>query len=187
MSRALELREKSQSVGSKIGYDALFLKAMASAAVNHPLFLARVEGNGIVRSPGVHIALAISLADELQLPVIRNVDQKDLRALHTEITELAEQIKVHALKAEPLSGATMALSNLGMYPIDAFDAIIFPKHSSILTIGSIQPTPVVVNGGVEIRPVVKVKLAADHRLINGRSAAEFLTHVKKTIESGNLG
>jgi len=187
MGRALELREQSHSAGSKISYDAIFLKAMAEAAASHPLFLARIEGDGIVRSSGIHIALAISLGDELHLPVIRDVGRKDLRALHKEIAELAGRIKTHQLKAEPVSAATMALSNLGMYPIEEFDAIIFPGHSSILTVGAIQLTSTVIDGRVEIRPVVKLKLAADHRLINGRAAAEFLTEVKKTLESQNLG
>ena len=186
MSRAQELREKSQAGGAKISYDAIFLKAMARAAAKHPLFLARLEGERIVRSPGVHIALAMGLADELYLPIISNVDQKDLRVLHGEIINLSGKIKSRTLKVEPVSGATMALSNLGMYPIESFDAIIFPGHSSILTVGSIQPTPAVIDGKVEIRPMAVVKLAADHRLINGRAAAEFLTEVKNTIESGNL-
>jgi pyruvate dehydrogenase E2 component (dihydrolipoamide acetyltransferase) len=186
MSRAQELREKSQAGGAKISYDAIFLKAMARAAAKHPLFLAKLEGERIVRSPGIHIALAMGLADELYLPIISNVDQKDLGVLHGEISDLSGKIKSHALKVGPSGGATMALSNLGMYPIESFDAIIFPEHSSILTVGSIQSLPVVINGKVEIRPEAVVKLAADHRLINGRAAAEFLTEVKNTIESGNL-
>jgi pyruvate dehydrogenase E2 component (dihydrolipoamide acetyltransferase) len=159
---------------------------MARAAAKHPLFLAKLEGERIVRSPGVHIALAMGFADELYLPIISNVDQKDVGVLHGEIIDLSGKIKAHTLKVDPLGGATMALSNLGMYPIESFDAIIFPEHSSILTVGSIQSIPVVINGKIEIRPKVVVKLAADHRLINGRTAAEFLTEVKNTIESGNL-
>jgi pyruvate dehydrogenase E2 component (dihydrolipoamide acetyltransferase) len=186
MSRAQELRERSQAGGAKISYDAIFLKAMARAAAKHPLFLSKLEGERIVRSPGLHIALAMGLADELYLPIISNVDQKDLGALHGEISDLSGKIKSHTLKVGPVSGATMALSNLGMYPIESFDAIIFPEHSSILTVGSIQPIPVVIEGKVEIRPKAVVKLAADHRLINGRAAAEFLIEVKNTIESGNL-
>jgi pyruvate dehydrogenase E2 component (dihydrolipoamide acetyltransferase) len=186
MSRAQELREKGPAGGAKISYDAIFLKAMARAAAKHPLFLAKLEGERIVRSPGVHIALAMGFADELYLPIISNVDQKDVGVLHGEIIDLSGKIKAHTLKVDPLGGATMALSNLGMYPIESFDAIIFPEHSSILTVGSIQSIPVVINGKIEIRPKVVVKLAADHRLINGRTAAEFLTEVKNTIESGNL-
>jgi pyruvate dehydrogenase E2 component (dihydrolipoamide acetyltransferase) len=186
MSRAQEWREKSRAGGSKISYDAIFLKAMARAAVNHPLFLARLEGERIVRPQGIHIALAVGFADDLYLPVIRDVDQKDLRALHAEISELTGKIKAHALKFDPPSGATMALSNLGMYPVESFDAIIFPEHSSILAVGCIQAIPVFIGGEVEIRPRVMVKVAADHRLINGRAAAEFLTEVKNMIESENF-
>ena len=91
-----------------------------------------------------------------------------------------------SLKAEQMSGGSMALSNLGMYPIDAFDAIIFPEHSAILTVGAIQLRPVALEGEVRARPLVTVKLAADHRLINGRAAAAFLSKVKEVIESGEI-
>jgi pyruvate dehydrogenase E2 component (dihydrolipoamide acetyltransferase) len=73
-----------------------------------------------------------------------------------------------------------------MYPVDTFEGIIFPEHSAILTVGTTQETPVVVDGRVEVRPLVKATLGADHRLINGRTAAEFLTKVKEIIESGRL-
>ena len=81
----------------------------------------------------------------------------------------------------------MALSNLGMYPVEAFEGIIFPGHSSILTVGSVHDTPLVVDGRVEVRPLVKVTLGVDHRMINGRMAAEFLAKVKEVLESGDLG
>jgi pyruvate dehydrogenase E2 component (dihydrolipoamide acetyltransferase) len=186
MVRAIKLRDERPEGAAKISYDAIFLKALALAAAKHPLFLARLDGERIVRSQGVHIALAVGLGDELHLPVVRSVDQKSLVELHTEIIALAETIKAHALKTDQLSGATMALSNLGMFPIDSFDAIIFPEHSSILTVGSIQMAPVVDNGRLAIRPRVAVKLAADHRLINGRAAAEFVTAVKALIEAADL-
>jgi pyruvate dehydrogenase E2 component (dihydrolipoamide acetyltransferase) len=186
MERAIELREKSATRGAKVSYDAIFLKAMALACVKHPLFLAKLEGKRIVRSPGVHIALAVSFGDELQLPVIRDVDRKSLASLQAEIGELTATLKARALRADQLSGATMALSNLGMFPIDSFDAIIFPGHSSIITVGSVQTVATVVDGQVALGPRVNVKLAADHRLINGRAAAEFLSAVKQIIEAGNL-
>jgi pyruvate dehydrogenase E2 component (dihydrolipoamide acetyltransferase) len=85
-----------------------------------------------------------------------------------------------------MSGGSMALSNLGMYPIEAFDAIIFPDHSTILTVGAIQLKPVILGGEVKTRPLVTVKLAVDHRLINGRTAAAFLSRVKEVIELGEI-
>lgn len=186
MTRAIALREKSGQVGARVSYDAIFLKAMALVVTKHPAFLAALEGESIVRPQGVNIALAVSFGDELHLPVIRAIDRKNLAELHTEISGLAQAVKAHTLKADQMGGATMALSNLGMFAIDSFDAIIFPGHSSILTVGSIQNVPAVVGDKVEIRPRVAVKLAADHRLINGRAAAEFLTEVRSVIESGNF-
>ena len=186
MARAIELREKSAKGGAKVSYDAIFLKAMALACVQHPLFLAKLEAERIVRSPRVHIALAMSFGDELQLPVVRDADRKSLASLQAEIGEMTACVKARALRADQLGGATMALSNLGMLPIDSFDAIIFPGHSSIITVGSVQTVATVVDGQVALRPRVNVKLAADHRLINGRAAAEFLTLVKLTIEAGDL-
>ena len=80
----------------------------------------------------------------------------------------------------------MTLSNLGMYPIESFDAIIFPEHSSILAMGAAQKKPIVVEDQIEIRPIVVATLAADHRLINGRTAALFLSKVKELIELGDF-
>ena len=80
----------------------------------------------------------------------------------------------------------MTLSNLGMYPIESFDAIIFPEHSAILAVGSAQKRPVVINNSVAIRPMVTAKLAVDHRLINGRTAAAFLSRLKQILESGRF-
>ncbi len=91
-----------------------------------------------------------------------------------------------ALRAERLHGARMTLSNLGMYPIDAFVPIIFPGHSAILAMAAVQERPVAFDGQLTVRPMMTVTLAADHRLINGRAAAEFVTKVKTLIEAGEL-
>jgi len=130
--------------------------------------------------------VAIGFDNSLHMPVVRDVNQKDIATLQHEVADLVAKVKAGALRAEQMTGACMALSNLGMYPIEAFDAIIFPEHSTILTVGAIQLKPMVLNGQVKVRPLVTVKLAADHRLINGRTAAAFLTKVKEIIESGNL-
>jgi pyruvate dehydrogenase E2 component (dihydrolipoamide acetyltransferase) len=106
--------------------------------------------------------------------------------LQREVAGLVAKVKARTLRADQMSGGSMALSNLGMYPIEAFDAIIFPEHSTILTVGAIQLKPVVLAGEVRARPLVTVRLAADHRLINGRTAAAFLSRVKEVIESGEI-
>ena len=186
MTSAQEMRARSDVNGARLSYDAIFLKAMARAAGSVPLVAAKLEGEQIIRPRGIHIALAIGLDNELHLPVIRDVEKKDLASLQKEVADLVAKVKARTLKPDQMSGGSMALSNLGMYPIDAFDGIIFPEHSTILTVGAIQLKPVILEGEVKARPLVTVKLAADHRLINGRTAAAFLSKVKEIIESGEI-
>ena len=186
MTSAQKMRAESDVNGARVSYDAIFLKAMARAAETVPLVTGKLEGERIIRPRGIHIALAIGLDNELHLPVVRDVEKKDLVSLQKEVADLVAKVKARTMRADQMSGGSMALSNLGMYPIEAFDAIIFPEHSTILTMGAIQLKPVIVEGEVKARPLVTVKLAADHRLINGRTAAAFLSRVKEVIESGEI-
>jgi pyruvate dehydrogenase E2 component (dihydrolipoamide acetyltransferase) len=186
MTAAQEMRAKIDVNGARLSYDAIFLKAMARAAGSVPLVAAKLEGERIIRPQGLHIALAIGLDNELHLPVVRDVEKKDLVSLQKEVVDLVAKVKARTLRPDQMTGGSMALSNLGMYPIEAFDGIIFPEHSTILTLGAIQLKPVILEGEVKARPLVTVKLAADHRLINGRTAAAFLSRVKEVIESGEI-
>ena len=118
---------------------------------------------------------------------IRDVDRKDLPKLQDEMVALAAQARANAFRAEHMTGGCIALTNLGMYPIEDFDPIIFPEHSAILAVGAVQKKPVVLDDRIEVRPMCLVKLAVDHRLINGRIAAQFVCKVKEILESGMLG
>ena len=183
MTVAERTRNQSAMAGAKIGYDALFLKAMAGAIQATPLIAAHLDGEFVIRPEGVHIAIAIDLENDLVLPVIKNVDQKDLLALQGEIDDLIAQARAHTFKAEQITGGCIALTNLGMYPIESFDPIIYPEHSSILAVGAVQKKPVVLDDRVAIRPMATIKVAVDHRLINGRAAAEFICRVKEIMET----
>ena len=184
MTRARRVRAESETQGTKVSYDALLVEAMARAIEAVPLVAARLVDGRIVRPEGVHIAVAVGSDNDLLLPVIRDVDRKDLVTLHGTIADLAARCRAGTLKPEEMTGACMTLSNLGMYPIESFDAIIFPEHSSILAVGSVRERPVVVDGKVVVRPTAMATLAVDHRLINGRTAAAFLTKVKQVVETG---
>jgi len=186
MSAAQRLRAESAARGEKVSYDAIVLKAMARALETMPQLAAKLEGDRVIPAQGIHLALAIDLNQELSLPVLRDVNTKSLAALQAEIQDVVAQATAGALRAERLTGGCMAVSNLGKYPIDAFAPIIFPEHSAILAMAAVQDRPVVVEGRIEVRPMMTVQLAADHRLINGRSAAEFITTVKTLIESGQF-
>jgi pyruvate dehydrogenase E2 component (dihydrolipoamide acetyltransferase) len=187
MTAAVKARGDKNVQGTRPSFDAIFLKALGTAVGAVPLFASRWEGERIVKIPGINIALAVSAGNDLFLPVIRDVNAKSLEVLQTEIATVSTSVRAGSLKPEQMTGGCMALSNLGMYPVEAFEGIIFPGHSSILTVGTVSETPVAVDGRVEIRPLAKATLAADHRLINGRVAAEFLSKVKEVLEAGNLG
>jgi len=186
MTAAQEIRGKAKANGAKISYDAVFLKAMAKAIETVPVVAARLVGRRIIRPAGVHIAVAVGIGNDLSLPVIREGDRKDLQSLQQDIDEAVSQVRGGTLKQAQMTGGCITLSNLGMYPIESFDAIIFPEHSAILAVGSVMEKPVVVDGRVEVRPMATVRLVVDHRLINGRTAAEFLTGIKQIIESGEF-
>lgn len=182
MTATQRRRDESAVAGMKISYDALILQALSKAIRAMPLLAAKLDGEQIVPMDGVHLALAIGIDNDLYLPVIRDVDTLSLSTLQKEISTLVTQVKAKTIPADRLRGGCMALSNLGMYPVDDFDPIIFPEHSAILAVGAIQPTPIAVNGMLGIRPIMKVRLAVDHRLINGRTAAAFISKFKAVLE-----
>ena len=171
MTAAERLRRESGA-----GYEAIFIRAMAMAAGREPLFVAGRDG--------VHIGLAVGTGNDLFIPVIRDADRKSLPELQREIEALAADAAKGVFKPEAMTGASMSLSNLGMYPVESFEAIIFPGQSAILALGRVERQPVVVEDRVEISPRVKVHLSADHRIINGRTAAAFLARVKEAVELG---
>jgi pyruvate dehydrogenase E2 component (dihydrolipoyllysine-residue acetyltransferase) len=186
MTTANQLRGETGPPGDKLCYDAIFLKAMAHAIPAVPVVAARWARGRMAWAQGIHIAVAVGTASDLFLPVVRDVDNKDLAAVHGEIMRLADQARAGTLKAEQMTGACIALSCLTMYPIAHFDAIVFPEHTCMVAVGAVQERAVVVDGAVTVRPMVTVKLAADHRLVNGRPAGAFLTRVKRTTESGRF-
>ncbi len=179
MSAAREYRGSHRA-----GYEAILLKAMAQAAESAPIVTCRLEGERVVAPTGVHIGLAVSFDNELFMPVLRDVGHKTAEQLQAEVEAVSARARQRTLTPEELTGGSMALSNLGMYAIDWFDAIIFPGHSLIVALAAAADRAVAVNGGVEVRPIATVTIAADHRLINGRAAAEFATKLKEIVESG---
>lgn len=183
MTAAQRARAEYARTGNKVSYDALILQAMARALAAMPLLGAKLQGEEIVSMSGIHLALAIGIDNELFLPVLRDVDRKSPVGVQADIAALVAQVQGKAIPPDALRGGCMALSNLGMYPIDDFDPIIFPEHSAILAVGAIQPTPIAVDGFLGIKPIMRVRLAVDHRLINGRTAADFICKIKEILET----
>jgi pyruvate dehydrogenase E2 component (dihydrolipoamide acetyltransferase) len=182
-----DLNGKLQSVGIKLSVNDFLVRACALAMHEHPDFNASFDGDAIVYHAAVNIGIAISLPPErgggLVVGVIREADQKSLRAISGESRALAEKARTRGLSVEDMSDSTFTLSNLGMFGVDHFTAIINPPNSAILAVGAALERPVVRNGQVVPGSEMIATLSNDHRVIDGAMAARFLQSLKGLLES----
>jgi pyruvate dehydrogenase E2 component (dihydrolipoamide acetyltransferase) len=170
------------------GYNDLLAIMAARALREFPYMNARLSADGqtIERVPVINLGIAVDTERGLLVPVIRNADQKGLRALGTEFRTLMERARSGRSMPDDLSGGTFTITNLGMYEIDAFTPIINLPEAAILGVGRIQPKPVVQNGEVIVRQLCSLSLAFDHRLVDGAPAARFLQGIKRLVENPYL-
>jgi len=166
----------------KVSFNDLIVKAVALALVRMPQINVSFAEDRLILKKQVHIGMAVALEQGLIVPVIRNADQRRILAIARESQHLAELARTGKLRPEDFSGGTFTVSNLGMFDVDSFTAVINPPESAILAVGSITPTPVVVDGQVVVRDRMKVTLSSDHRAIDGATAARFLQEVKQLLE-----
>ena len=180
MDEAARLR---LALNKTVGYSDLIVMAAARALRDCPAMNAQVTEEGIWRKDFVHIGVAVALEEGLVVPVIRNADKKTLPELSECIRGMANKARSGALSPEDCEGGGFTVSNLGMYGLEEFMAIINPPEAGILAVGQIADAPVAVDGRVEIHPVMKLTLSYDHRVIDGAPAAKFLTGIKEYLEN----
>lgn len=166
----------------KISYNDLIIKAVAKALVRMPQVNVSFAEDRLLMKKQVHIGVAVALAEGLIVPVLRNADMRGILDIARETRRLADAARAGKLRPEDFSGGTFTVSNLGMYDVESFTAVINPPESAILAIGTITPMPVVIDGQVVVRSRVKVTLSSDHRAIDGALAARFLQEVKRQLE-----
>jgi pyruvate dehydrogenase E2 component (dihydrolipoamide acetyltransferase) len=166
----------------KISYNDLIVKAVARALVRVPEVNVSFAEDRILQKKQVHVGVAVALEQGLIVPVVRNANTRGMLDLAREIRRLSEAAHQGKLKPEEFSGGTFTVSNLGMFDVESFTAVINPPEAAILAVGSITPTPAVVDGQVVVRDRMKVTLSADHRVIDGALAARFLQEVKRLLE-----
>lgn len=166
----------------KVSFNDLIIKAVARALVRMPQVNVSFAEDRLIQKKQVHVGMAVALEQGLIVPVIRNADQRGILDIARESQRLAEAARTGKLRPEEFSGGTFTVSNLGMFDVDSFTAVINPPESAILAVGSITPTPVVVDGQVVVRDRMKVTLSSDHRAIDGATAARFLQEVKRLME-----
>jgi pyruvate dehydrogenase E2 component (dihydrolipoamide acetyltransferase) len=166
----------------KVSFNDLVIKAAARALVRMPQINVSFAEDRLLQKKQVHIGMAVALEQGLIVPVIHNVDRLGILDIARESKRLTEAARIGKLHPEDLTGGTFTISNLGMFDVDSFTAVINPPESAILAVGSITPTPVVVEGQVVVRDRMKVTLSSDHRAIDGATAARFLQEVKRLLE-----
>jgi len=178
VSKAEGLHEKLQ-----VSYTAILVEAVAKALVEHAIINSTLDENQIKIFEDVNVGLAVATEYGLVVPVIHNANKKSVKEIDTAIKELTEKARQGKLAKEELTGGTFTLTNLGMYGVEFFTPIINPPEAAILGVGKIAEKPVVINGRVEVKPIMMLSLSYDHRIVDGAPAAAFLLKVKEKIET----
>jgi pyruvate dehydrogenase E2 component (dihydrolipoamide acetyltransferase) len=166
----------------KVSFNDLIVRAVARALVRMPQVNVSFAEDKLLQKKTVNIGVAVALEQGLIVPVLKNAEQRGILDIARETRRLAEAARDGKLRPEEFSGGTFTVSNLGMFEVESFTAVINPPESAILAVGSITPTPVVVDGQVVVRDRMKVTLSSDHRAIDGALAARFLQEVKRLLE-----
>jgi pyruvate dehydrogenase E2 component (dihydrolipoamide acetyltransferase) len=170
----------------KASYTDLLAMAVSRLLLEFPLLNCRVDGENLVFRNYVNLGIAVALDEGLLVPVIKNAHLKRLGALSAEIKELADNARAGSLSPDALSGGTFTITNLGMFGIESFSPIINQPEVAILGVNAITKTPVVKDGEIVIRPLMKLSLTTDHRAIDGSVAAQFLAKLKSLLEKPAL-
>jgi pyruvate dehydrogenase E2 component (dihydrolipoamide acetyltransferase) len=183
MDNIIELRKQVNAISDvKTSFNDWVVKAVSMALRKHPKINASWLGDKIRTYHYVNIGVAVAVDEGLLVPVIRNTDQKTITQISTETKQLAEKAKNKELQPADWEGNTFTISNLGMFGIDEFTAIINPPDACILAVGGIKETAIVKNGQIVIGNIMKVTLSCDHRIVDGAMGAAFLQTLKTLLE-----
>ena len=186
MNRVIGARESMNNMleedGYRISVNDIVLKAVAAALRQHPNCNAQWHDSFVRRFNAVHLGVAVAIDEGLITPVIRNAHAKGIMQIAAEVRELAGRARTKKLMPDEYTGSTFSVSNLGMFGIQEFTAIINPPEAGILAVGGIEETPVVVNGEVKVCPRMRITMSCDHRVIDGAQGARFLATLKSMLE-----
>jgi pyruvate dehydrogenase E2 component (dihydrolipoamide acetyltransferase) len=185
MDRAAEMRKNINALDPdlKISVNDIVIKVAAAALIQHPQVNASFQEKFIRYYEHADIGVAVAIEDGLITPVIRAANQKSLSQIAGEVRELAERARTKKLKPEEYTGASFSISNLGMFGIDEFTAVINPPEGAILAVGAMTPKPVVRDNEIVVRQMMRVTMSCDHRVIDGATGAKFLQTFKKILEN----
>jgi pyruvate dehydrogenase E2 component (dihydrolipoamide acetyltransferase) len=184
-TRAAELRTQLTEMGDeyKVSFNDIVIKAVALALAEHPEVNAHWLNDKIRHFNRIHVAMAVAIEDGLITPVLFDADRMTLWEISAKARDLAGRARERKLMPEEYTGSTFSVSNLGMFGIDQFTAIINPPEAGILAIGGVEEKPIVVDGQLEVRQRMRVTMSCDHRVIDGATGAKFLQTVRGYIEN----
>ena len=190
MTEALHLREQMvERLGEadvKPTVNDLLTRFVGVALVRHRAINATFSGDEIHRHASAHVGLAVAAPNGLVVPVIRNVDRSSVQEIARARAELVGRARDGKLTREDMEGGTFTISNLGMFGVEQFVAVLNPPQVAILAVGAVKPTPIVVDGEVDVAPIMYVTLTCDHRAIDGADGAEFLRTLVSIVEQPAL-
>jgi pyruvate dehydrogenase E2 component (dihydrolipoamide acetyltransferase) len=182
MDAAMKIREEAKALESKVSVNDIIVKAAAMALRRSPKMNVSLHGDSILHYETVDIGIAVAIEDGLITPVIRDADQKGLAAISAAARDMAERARKRALKPDEYTGGSLTVSNLGMYGIDSFIAVINPPQAAILAVGQVADKVVVRDGQMVVRKLMTITLSGDHRVIDGAIGAEYLRELKALLE-----
>ena len=183
MKKTIDARNDLKENDIRVSFNDFVIKACAMALKKHPTINSSWHGDKITVHQEINIGVAVAVPDGLLVPVINNADQKAMTYINQEVRTLAGKAKEKKLTPQEMSGNTFTISNLGMFDIEEFTAIINLPDSCILAVGSIIQKPIVKNGEIVIGNMMKVTLSCDHRTVDGVSGALFLKTLKGMLEN----
>ncbi|TMK94234.1 MAG: 2-oxo acid dehydrogenase subunit E2 [Actinobacteria bacterium] len=189
MTRALAVRARLVELradGAKPTISDLLTKVAAAALMRHREVNAHFAGDSVRLMPSADIGIAVATERGLLVPVIRGCERRTIPEIASARADLVERARTGKLQQGDLEGGTFTISNLGMYGVEQFVAVLNPPQAAILAVGAVQDTPVAVDGVVQIRPVMTMTLTCDHRSVDGATAADFLRTVKTFLEEPGL-
>lgn len=182
MDAAMKIREEAKALESKVSVNDIIVKAAGVALRRYPKVNVSYQGDKILQLHNADVGVAVAIEDGLITPVVKDADQKGLSVISAEVRDLADRAKRRALKPAEYTGGSITVSNLGMYGISEFIAVINPPHSAILAVGAVQEKAVVRDGQIVPRKMMSITLSGDHRAIDGAIGAEYLRELKALLE-----
>lgn len=182
MEEAAKVREQAKAAEVKVSFNDLIVKAAAMALRRQPKVNVSLQGDRILQFHTADVGIAVAIEDGLITPVIRDADQKSLGTIAAEARELAERARRKALKPEEYAGGSITVSNLGMFGVDNFIAVINPPQASIVAVGAVSEKAVIRDGKVVARKMMSATFSGDHRVVDGALGAQYLQELKALLE-----